>query len=680
MAHEIDLLRKLLFCTVHVINIKSKNLCSFYGETMQKKSFSTRLSLYITFTITCTFLSVFIYNYLQTERTLQKMSLDQANTLAMATTEKIERILQRVEQIPRYIAYRLTTEDFTTEELKKILVNFVESQPDIYGATIAFAHKALPNAPERYAPYYHKKDGKLHQSNLADDKYEYWLQDWYTLPKEAGKPLWGEPYYDQGGGNTSMTTFSVPVYKQDAEGKKTFFAIVTADISIQWLQKIMADIKVYKTGSAFLLSRNGIFIAQHNNTFTIKFANSIYDVAKAYNAPKLEELAKKMTSGQKGIASLINIETKENVEVIYNPLPSSGWSLALYVPVEELLSELHTQTLIAAFFAFIGIAVTVILVSIVAYGATKPLRQLSKSTEEIATGKLDSQLPKIKHFDEIGQLTLAFEHMRTDLKRYIDNLTTATAAKERIESELKIARTIQESFVPKNFPPFPERTEFDIFASLLPAREVGGDFYDFFIFDEDLLFFSVGDVSGKGVPAALFMAVTKTLVKGIAEHERDPAKVLQFVNDELAEENDSCMFVTLFCGIFNIRTGELTYTNAGHDAPLIVRKDEAIAPLALTKSVALGVMEGINYTNSQIQLLPEDMLLLYTDGVTEAMSPTQKQFGLHRLYTVLEGNNTVNSLVTKVSQAVKEHAGDAEQSDDITIMALQWTPLPISRA
>ncbi len=663
-----------------MINIKSKNLGSFYGEIMQKKSFSTRLSLYITFAITCTFLTVFIYNYLQTERTLRKMSINEANTLAMATTEKIERILQRVEQIPRYIAHRLTTEDFTRAELEKILTKFVESQPDVYGATISFAHKALPNAPARYSPYYYKKDGKIHKTDLANDKYEYWLQDWYTMPKKAGKALWNDPYFDEGGGNTYMATFSVPVYKQDAMGNKTFFAIVTADISIEWLQKIIADIKVYKTGRAFLLSRDGIFIAHRSNTFTIPFDNSIYNVAKTYDAPKLLELAKKMTSGQKGIASLINIETREHVEVIYNPLPSSGWSLALYVPVEELLSELHTQTFIAAFFAIIGIVMTIILVSIVSYGATKPLRQLSKSTEEIATGKLDSQLPKVKHFDEIGQLTLAFEHMRADLKRYIDNLTSATAVKERIESELKIARTIQESFVPKNFPPFPERTEFDIFASLHPAREVGGDFYDFFIFDEDLLFFSVGDVSGKGIPAALFMAVTKTLTKGIAEHERDPARVLQFVNDELAEENDSCMFVTLFCGIFNIRTGELTYTNAGHDAPLIVRNGEPITPLPLTKSVALGIMEGISYTNLQIQLLPEDMLLLYTDGVTEAMSPTQEQFGLHRLYNVLESNNTVNGLVTKVSQAVKEHAGHAEQSDDITIMALQWTPLSISRA
>ncbi len=645
---------------------------------MKKTSFATRLSLYFTCAISCIFLGIFTYSYLQTEHTIRKISLEKASTLTLAATEKIERMLQKVEQVPLYIAQRLATDEgsgaFRLEQVEKVLAAFVSSQPDVYGASIAFAFGALPNAPLRYAPYYFKENGQLHQSNLAIDTYAYWTQDWYTLPQKTRKAQWSEPYFDKGGGDTLMTTFSVPVYKKDATGKEQFFAIVTADISLKWLQQIVDAIQVYDTGQAFILSRKGVFMTHQNSNFVLQHGSTIYEAAKSRNIPKLWDLAHEMTSGQKGSASFERGSTGQRVEVLYHPLPTSGWSLALFVPMKELLAELNKQTVIMAMFAVIGIVLTVLLVAIVSYGATKPLRQLSKSTRELAQGQLETELPKIQHFDEIGQLTQDFEQMRKDLKTYLETLTVTTAAKERIESELKIARSIQESFVPKKFPPFPEHNELDIFASLLPAREVGGDFYDFFILDEDLLFFSVGDVSGKGVPAALFMAVAKTFVKGMAEHESDPAKILHFVNNKLAEDNDSCMFVTLFCGVFNMRTGELIYANAGHDAPLIIRKVEPITPLVVPKSVALGIVEDMTYTSTHVQLLPEDVVFLFTDGVTEAMSSVGEQFGLPRLYKALENHGTSTDLVSKVHEAVKEHAGAAEQSDDITIMALRWTP------
>ncbi len=646
---------------------------------MQKTSFSTRLSLYFTCAISCIFLCIFAYSYLQTEQTIRKISLERASTLALAATEKIEHVLQEIEQVPLYIAERLATEEasgeFGLEQVEKTLAAFVSSQPDVYGASISFAYGALPNAPMRYAPYYFKEDGELRQSSLANDAYEYWMQDWYVLPQKTGKAQWSEPYFDKGGGDTLMATFSVPVYKKDAAGKEQFFAMVTADISLKWLQQIVDTIQVYNTGRAFILSRNGVFMTHQNSDFILQHGNTIYEVAKNRNLPKLWDLAHKMTSGQKGTASFERVATGQDMEVLYHPLPTSGWSLALFVPMEELLAELNKQTVIMVVFAIIGIVLTALLVAMVSYGATKPLRQLSKSTREIAQGQLETELPKIRHFDEIGQLTQDFEQMRKDLKTYLDTLTAATAAKERIESELKIARSIQESFVPKKFPPFPERKEIDIFASLLPAREVGGDFYDFFIFDKDLLFFSVGDVSGKGMPAALFMAVVKTLVKSMAEHERDPAKILQFTNNKLVEDNDNCMFVTLFCGILHVRTGELVYANAGHDAPLVVSTAAPISPLAVPKSVALGIVEDVSYINKRIQLSPDDVLFLFTDGVTEAMSFVGEQFGLTRLYKSLESGSTATDLVNKVHEAVKEHEGDAEQSDDITIMALRWAPI-----
>ena len=199
------------------------------------------------------------------------------------------------------------------------------------------------------------------------------------------------------------------------------------------------------------------------------------------------------------------------------------------------------------------------------------MNNLARTTTEIAKGKLDVILPQGQSNDEVGALTASFKNMQLSLKEYITNLKETTAAKERMESELKIARTIQMSFLPKRFPPFPEKKEFDIYSTIVPAKEVGGDLYDFFLLDEETLFFSIGDVSGKGVPAALFMAASKILMKGTISRELELSEALGKVNRELCIENEATMFLTFFCGVLNFKTGKLTYSNAGHNPPLLLR-------------------------------------------------------------------------------------------------------------
>jgi len=274
----------------------------------------------------------------------------------------------------------------------------------------------------------------------------------------------------------------------------------------------------------------------------------------------------------------------------------------------------------------------------------------------------------------VGDLSLSFENMRLALKEYVANLAATTAAKERIESELKIAHLIQRSLLPKRFPPFPDHLEFDIYAGLQAAKEVGGDLYDFFLLDEQRLFFSIGDVSGKGVPAALFMAVTRTLMKGIADQHLLPSQVLAKVNHELYVDNEQMMFVTLFCGVLDLRTGELRYTNAGHLPPLLLRASRPVAWLDLPKGVVLGVSEAPAYTTRTLQLQPRDALLLYTDGVNEAMNPAKELFGDERLRAFAEAHagTAPKELVEDLFGSVRRFASGEEQSDDITVLALQF--------
>lgn len=248
------------------------------------------------------------------------------------------------------------------------------------------------------------------------------------------------------------------------------------------------------------------------------------------------------------------------------------------------------------------------------------------------------------------------------------------AEKKRIESELNVAREIQMSLVPKTFPGPPKNPEFDIYAVLEPAREVGGDLYDFYFIDDDHFCFLIGDVSGKGVPASLFMAVTRTLFKAEAGRGSGPDEIQYLVNNGLCQGNDSAMFVTTFCGILNVRTGEVVYSNGGHNPPYIRRRDGSVEILKNMKGMALGVMEDIPYGREEIMLEEGDTLVLYTDGVTEAMNSVNEMFTDRRLEESIRktGSSSPRDIVERILANVREFAAGAEQSDDITLLVLTY--------
>jgi sigma-B regulation protein RsbU (phosphoserine phosphatase) len=265
-----------------------------------------------------------------------------------------------------------------------------------------------------------------------------------------------------------------------------------------------------------------------------------------------------------------------------------------------------------------------------------------------------------------------------DRKRQRDELKKAykiiESQKERMQEELNIGRDIQMSMIPQTFPPFPDRDEFSIHAAIKPAREVGGDFYDFFFITEDRLCFCVGDVSGKGVPAALFMAVTRTLIKALARDDLTPSMIMESINKELSENNDECMFATIFFGMLDVKTGMLTYTNAGHNPPYLINVDGNVTILSDVHGPMVGAMPGIKFEQEQLQLDIDTKLFIYTDGVTEAFNNLNEAFGDEKLLALIEqsGNPGTKALLNSVFGAVDDFAGDAEQSDDITVLCLRY--------
>jgi sigma-B regulation protein RsbU (phosphoserine phosphatase) len=287
------------------------------------------------------------------------------------------------------------------------------------------------------------------------------------------------------------------------------------------------------------------------------------------------------------------------------------------------------------------------------------IQVLNKKDQEVFNEADESLLEGVS-----AHITVALERAR---------LVEAYVEKERMEEALRLAHDIQINMLPKNFPPFPERHEFDIFAAIVPAKEVGGDLYDFFFIDDDHLCFAVGDVSGKGVPAALFMAVTKTLFKATAANGGTPGEILARLNTEICRDNESCMFVTVFCGILNIRTGEVDYSNGGHNLPYYLHQS-GVSPLDNTGGRALGLVEQSPYATGRLMLAPGEALLLYTDGVTEAMNLSETLYSDQRLeqFLTLNRGSSPRQMIGDLVADVKRFASGAPQSDDITALTLTY--------
>ena len=280
----------------------------------------------------------------------------------------------------------------------------------------------------------------------------------------------------------------------------------------------------------------------------------------------------------------------------------------------------------------------------------------------------------IRTHDEIEDLSVAMKQMETDMNEYIHNLTAITAEKERIGAELNVATQIQADMLPRIFPPFPDRKEFDIFASMSPAKEVGGDFYDFFLIDDDHLGLVMADVSGKGVPAALFMVITKTLIKNRAQMGGGPAEILRYVNEQLCEGNDAELFVTVWFAILEISTGKGKAANAGHEHPVLCRANGSYDLVKYTHSPAVAVMEGIPFKEHSFELHPGDTLFVYTDGVTEATNADNQLFGTDRMLEALnkEPEASPQRLLRNVRNGINRFVGSAPQFDDITMLSLRY--------
>jgi len=617
------------------------------------------------------FLLIFGLHYFASLKIIVKDIEANAQSLALSKANTIETVLSSTQKIPETLACFLENASYNKEEILSLLREIVEKNPDICGSAVAFEASPFEGKSSGFAPFFYKDNEKIAFSDLSQESGGYFSLDWYQIPKELGRPQWSEPYYTGGGSKILMATYSVPFYRA-VKGESQFMGVVTADISLEWLQNVVASIKVLQTGYGILISKNGTLVTHPLKEVIMN--ETLFGLAEERGDAKLREIGRKMLRGESGFVPFQSRGAEERYWVYYTPIRSSGWALAVLFPRNELLADINRLTWIVAILGIIGLSLLSIGLTIVARSITKPLTTMAGATQEIARGNLDVDLPLPRSGDEAGVLLSAFRSMKESLRDYIQRLTETTASKERIESELKIAHDIQMSILPKIFPPFPDREEFDIYAMIHPAREVGGDFYDFFLIDHDHLCFVIGDVSGKGVPASLFMAVTKTLIKATSSKGVAPGEILTRVNRELSQGNEASMFATIFCGILDTSTGETLYANGGHNYPLILREGKEAIWLKGDNGLVVGGMENATYQTGQTILHPGESIFLYTDGVTEAMNEKEEFFSDNRLRTkisLFEGHPP-KEVISGMAEEIARFSQNMPQADDMAMMMIRF--------
>ena len=451
----------------------------------------------------------------------------------------------------------------------KVTEHVVRENPSVVGSTVALVPGYYEDR-ELFSPYSFRSspNGEIIHKTLASEEYDYSSKQWFYEGLKHEDGFWSEPYLDTGGGDIMMTTFSMPV--RDYEGKLA--AVITADVSLDWLKNVFDDVVIYPGSFGMLFSREGKIMVSPVESLVMH--RTLQEMSKQYeDSIAMKHFTNSVLSGENGN---LKIRARKRVHrVYYAPIERTGWSMSIVIPNDQIMGEINRHTRIVSLFQFIGL----LMLMFILLSAHKNQKKYKKLSEN----------------------------------------------EERMEKELEIARGIQMAMIPKTFLPSPEREDIDVAARIVPAKEVGGDLYDYFIKDRHL-YFCIGDVSGKGVPAALVMAMTRSLFRSVAAHENSPSTIVSNINRSLAEMNENNMFVTFFCGILNLDTGHLKYYS----------------------------------------------LFLYTDGITEAENISHELFGDDRMSKVLSVRRNAATHLEVMEKAIKDFVGDAPQSDDLTMLFIHY--------
>ena len=628
-----------------------------------KKNFASRLSLSVLLVAASLMVVVTILTAVFAAGSVMVEANNKTEVVLDRSILEIERVITEVERAVDNVDWIVEQNQRNETLLYTATRELVKANPNIMGSAVAF-EPGYYKGRKYFAPfsYVDQETGEMISFQMGNDHYDYPLLDWYQIPKLLGRAYWSEPYYDDGGAGRRMSTYSMPL--RDTAG--TVFGMLTADISLEWLSERISTIRPYEHSYTVLLARNGSYIAHPDSTKVLN--ETIFTSAMQMSDTTAMRIGREMVAGHRGRIDFVNDGVHSFM--VFGPL-SNGWSMGIVCESGEVYEYVNVIVFIVLLLSLFGLIGLFFGIRSLIRKQTMPIVEFTNTAMSIAKGNFKATIPEVHSRDELRKLRNSLSYMQQSINDYIVELKSTTASNERYESELNIAREIQMSMLPQNFP---QRGDCSLYAMVQPAKEVGGDLYDF-IEVGDQLFFLVGDVSGKGVPAALFMAIARAAFRFIGALGLSMAEVMHRVNNCLADGNKNDMFVTIFAGCLNLKTGEVSYCNAGHNPIVVVGPDGKASFLKAKSNLAAGLFENFPYQDETLQLERGSRLLLYTDGVTEAEREDFTQFGEERLLEWASKINPIassNNAVLDLYASVKAFTGGADQNDDITIMSILW--------
>ena len=619
------------------------------------------------------FIAALSFLFYQSREAVRQEAISHATQILDKTSLRVEGILNRVEVATNMTEWLVMRHPTKADSMFVYSRGMLTNNPDFYNCSIAFEPYYFQNYGRYFSAYSKHSGDSIRTIQGGSDNNQYFFMDWYLMPQLLDHPCWTEPYVDLDvATNTSEMVTSYCQAIKNNEGK--LIGVINTSLSLNWLSQTISAVKPYPNSYSIMIGRGGTYFVHPDSTKITR--QSIFTQTIEDNDTAMANLGHAMQRGEEGIKRM-DIGGKDSY-VFYKPLGKTGCSMAIVCPESDIFGGFDRLRRTVMSIVTVGLLLMLYFFIRIITRELQPLRRLAKEAETIASGNFDTKLPELQRTDEIGQLSNSFAGMQKSLVRYIDELKDTTAEKASIESELQVASGIQMGMLPKDFPTSQERDDVQLYASLTPAKDVGGDLFDFYIRDEKL-FFCIGDVSGKGVPASLFMAVTRSVFRTVSAHESMPDRIVATLNATMADMNETNMFVTLFVGVLDLPTGRMRYCNAGHDAPLLV--GQGVGMLPCDSNIPAGFMPSWKYTLQETQIFTGTTIFLFTDGLTEAEDATHALFKMERVNEVAKQalanhQEEPRQLIAVMTDAVHQFVGDAEQSDDLTMMAIQYIKKP----
>lgn len=632
-----------------------------------RRSLSARLSLWIVLFAATLFMGALGYLFYLAQQAVRREAIRGATSELDNTILRVNGILEDIELVANNMDWLIYQNMDHPDVMMELSHQVVANNSFLNGCSISFEPYYYPEKGKYYSAYSNFNGHTIYTQQEGNDQYQYFYRDWYLLPKLLNQPCWTEPYTDQEEADDSVmdSKMSVSYCRPIIGNDGSFAGVFSLDISLEWLSETISKVKPYPHSYAIMLGRGGTFLVHPNEEKL--FYQTIFTEGMLHPNPEVQKLGTDMLDWKEGM-QVLNLEGEDSY-IFYKPMMATGWSVAIVCPEKDIFGSFRRLQQVVILLVFLGLMLMFFIVSRIIRGELSPLSTLAGQAETIASGHFEKELPHMARVDEIGVLNRSFRYMQTSLVNYIDELTQATAKKERIEGELQIARDIQMGMVPRTFPPFPNRRDVDVYASITPAKEVGGDLYDYFI-QHEKLYFCIGDVSGKGVPASLFMAVARNLFRLVAQQELPPAEVARQINDTLSENNDQLMFITMFFGALDLHSGILEYCNCGHNPPVLLSSEPRF--LDCLPNTPIGVCPGWQFEGQSIQCIKNMPIFLYTDGLNEAENLAHEEFGNDRMMKALSNKHftSAQDLIDSMKATVATHVGEAEASDDMTMLCI----------